>query len=68
MSRGILHSAVSNPALRLELEYQTSATRELRPHIEEIVMDNEFVDSNLSRSREFACLIKALRGSDGEAS
>ena len=66
MSGGIIQTAVTNPALRLELDYRVSSTaHSLYPE------DRRAAESGIEHTRssitsEFACLLNVLRGIDGE--
>ena len=63
MSQSIIHAAVTNKTLRLELDYrQPSMLRESDPSIEGPTTDNGFAlqydDSEVSD--EFACLLRVI--------
>jgi hypothetical protein len=69
VSGGIIQTAVTNPALRLELDYQVSSTvGEAKTANDEAAMGSGVADSASSIHDEFACLLSLLRGGDGEPS
>jgi hypothetical protein len=66
VSRAIVQTAITNPAIRLELDYQVSSTAGgvAKTESEVAAIASEIADRSSSTTEEFACLLNVLRNGE----